>query len=96
MQQCDASLQKDFENDLKLHKDRVITELGPEYPYDNDSKEIMYQYETLKNTLLEDKYWNLFSDMKNMKIIKFQQIFTSIFYIFLGLTKEEINIKDTI
>jgi len=35
-------------------------------------------------------------DIKNMRIIKYPHVISALFFIFLGLSKEEINVKDPI
>jgi len=90
MQQTDQIIIKEFELDMKSTREKVITEIGPELPYENEFKEAFYNFETLRTLLLDERFWTLFTDLKNLKVIKFQQIITSIFFIFLGLTKEEI------
>eukprot|EP00801_Mesodinium_rubrum_P001810 Mrub_01810.p1 GENE.Mrub_01810~~Mrub_01810.p1 ORF type:complete len:626 (-),score=171.68 Mrub_01810:86-1753(-) len=96
MNQTDAGLQKEFELECKAYREKVIAELSGELFYESEVKDYFYVYETLKNTLLSERYWNLFCELKNMKLIKYPQIFTCIFYIYLGLSKEDVNIKDSI
>lgn len=79
IQQTDTGIQKEFEADCKIFREKVILELAPEIHYENEVKDYFYTYETIKNTLLSERYWNLFCELKNMKLIKYPQIFTALF-----------------
>jgi len=55
IQQTDTGIQKEFEADCKIFREKVVAELGAEINYDSEVKDYFYTYETIKNTLLSER-----------------------------------------